>query len=116
MEEIDLSSGNAYDLKNDLADEETYDFIRATESRANIEMRKSLLESVLNLTKVVNVSVIVLVFLIFLVDTIGLFYYTLSTPRLITENVIMALIAGTVVQIVSMLVGINKNLFPEDKK
>ncbi|MBF0131387.1 MAG: hypothetical protein HQL75_02215 [Magnetococcales bacterium] len=60
-------------------------------------------------------GVLVLVFLIFLTDVANVFLFASPPPRIITENVIMALIGGTVVQIASVLLGINRNLFPEGK-
>lgn len=106
-----LSSGslNLQESENKLEE------LRTREVEANIEMRRNLLDHVLKLTKTINIGVLVLVFFIFITDVANGFLLESPPSRIITENVIMALIGGTVVQIASILLGINRNLFPEGK-
>lgn len=86
--------------------------IKVEEAQANIEMRKRLLDDVLALTKTINIGVLSLVFIIFTVDTIMALFVETAYTRIITENVIMTLIGGTVAQIATVLIGINRSLFP----
>lgn len=90
--------------------------IKVEEAQANIKMRKRLLDDVLALTKTINIGVLSLVFIIFVTDTVGVFILKDTYSRIVTENVIITLIGGTVAQIATILIGINRNLFPKNNE
>lgn len=106
----DVDSSSILDVGN--RERQTLDDLRAKEMEANIEMRKKILDSILSLTTRINIGVLVLVFLLFAVDFASHFISGSPHTPIITERVIMTLIGGTVIQIASILIGINRNLFP----
>ena len=96
-----------------------------TEAAANItvrerldieewELRKTITTSIMNRFVTVNVSVLIIIAIIYIIDLFYIFHKVITpADRVITSNIIIAIIGATTVQFGAIAFAISQWLFPK---